>query len=182
MESKHWHELERNGFLSMELVDRVFSKFLRQGVIKEDILDMMELFGLIAKFSSPSLPDVKYFVPCQLRSPPEELRKMEPSSTDPCPLYVHFLDGFVPHGLFPRLVSRTTASAAGNESSHLQKLYQNGAWFVLEGNSIHDMILICQKRFIKILLRERKEAKAVPVSLTFNICRRCKKREIVLGE
>ena len=91
MESKHWHELERNGFLSMELVDRVFSKFLRQGVIKEDILDMMELFGLIAKFSSPSLPDVKYFVPCQLRSPPEELRKMEPSSTDPCPLYVHFL-------------------------------------------------------------------------------------------
>ncbi|PFX11544.1 D-inositol 3-phosphate glycosyltransferase, partial [Stylophora pistillata] len=166
VESKHWPELERNGVLSMELVDHVFTKFLRRGVIKEDILDMMEQFGLIAKFSSPALPDVKYFVPCQLKSPPIELCKMEPSSTDPCPLYLYFLDGFVPHGLFPRLVSSSTAWVATTGSSHLPKLYQNGAWFVLEGKVIHDMILICKKRFIKILLREVKEAKAVALPLS----------------
>ena len=149
----------------MELVDNVFSRLIQQGVMKEDILDMMELFGLIAKFS-PSPTDVKYFVPCQLKSSPEELCKMEPSPTDPCPLYIQFQDGFVPYGLFPRLVSRSTAWCAENGSLQPPKLYQNGAWFVLEGNviNVHDMILICKKRCIKVLLKQRSENKAVSVS------------------
>ena len=103
----------------MELVDDVFSRVIQQGVIKEDILDMMEQFGLIAKFS-PSPTDVKYFVPCQLKSSHEELCKMEPSTTDPCPLYLHFLDGFVPHGLFPRLVSRLTTWCARMDAHNRQ--------------------------------------------------------------
>ena len=56
----------------MELVDHAFSKFIQQGVGKDDILDMMEQFGLIAKFS-PSPSDVKYFVPAQLKTPPKDL-------------------------------------------------------------------------------------------------------------
>ena len=90
----------------MELVDYVFSKFIQQGLVKEDILDMMERFGLIAKFAA-SPCDVKYFVPAQLKSPPEDLAKMEPSSTDPCPLYLQFVDGFVPRGFFSQFVSRS---------------------------------------------------------------------------
>ena len=62
----------------MEHVDHVFSSFIEQGIIKEDILDMMEQFGLIAKFSA-SPTDEKYFVPAQLKSPPFELCKMKPS-------------------------------------------------------------------------------------------------------
>ncbi|RMX46704.1 hypothetical protein pdam_00015683, partial [Pocillopora damicornis] len=104
--AEYWRELEGSGILSMELVDHVFSSFIDQGIIREDILDMMEQFGLIAKFSA-SLTDEKYFVPAQLKSPPEELCKMEPSSTDPCPLYLIFVHGFVPHGLFLQLVSRS---------------------------------------------------------------------------
>ncbi|XP_078384312.1 uncharacterized protein LOC144666796 isoform X3 [Oculina patagonica] len=151
--SKYWQELERDGTLSMEHVDHVFSKFIQQGVIKDDILDMMERFGLIAKFSaSPS--EEKYFVPAQLKSSPEELCKMEPSHTDPCPLFLHFVHGFVPHGLFSQLVSRSIRWCCNTWPMQPPKLYQNGAWFVI-GKQIHDFVLICKKSFIKILLRQR---------------------------
>ena len=163
MHFKYWQQLETSGVLMMELVDHIFSPLTQQGVKKEDILDMMEQFGLIAKYS-PSPADVNYFVPCQLRYSPDELCKMEPSSTDPCPLYLHFQEGFVPHGLFTRLVSKSVAWCGANGSSQPPKLYQNGAWFVLEGRVINDMIMICKKRFIKILLRQRIKAEAVPVS------------------
>ena len=163
MHSEYRLELETSGVLKMELVDHVFSPLIQQGVIKEDILDMMEQFGLIAKYS-PSPADVEYFVPCQLRSSPEELRKMEPSSTDPCPLYLHFQEGFVPHGFFTRLVSKSVAWCGANGSSQSPKLYRNGAWFVLDGCILHDMIMICKKKFIKILLRQRIKNEAVPVS------------------
>ncbi|XP_022800778.1 uncharacterized protein LOC111338545 [Stylophora pistillata] len=161
--SKYWLELEKSGVLKMELVDHVFSSLIQQGVEKEDILDMMEQFGLIAKYS-PSTDDAKYFVPCQLRSSPKELYNIKPSSTDPCPLYLRFQEGFVPHGLFTRLVSKSVSWCSANGSSQEPKLYQNGAWFVLEGSVVHDMILICKKSFIKILLRQRMKDQAVPLS------------------
>jgi len=91
----------------MDLVDHVFSDFIQKGISKQDILNMMELYGLIAKFSFFSAEDERhqeYFVPSQLRSPPLDLCEMKTSENDPCPLYLHFLDGFVPHGLFAQLV------------------------------------------------------------------------------
>ena len=123
---------------------------------------MMERFGLIAKFStSPS--DVKYFVPAQLKSPPEDLAKLEPSPTDPCPLYLHFVDGFVPHGFFSQFVSRLISWCSKIGSAQPPNLYRDGAWFVVGGQIIHDMILICKKRFIKISLRRRTRDEAVSV-------------------
>ena len=147
----------------MELVDRVFSKFIQQGLVKEDILDMMEQFGLIAKFSA-SPTDVKYFVPCQLKSPPEQIAKMEPSPTDACPLYLHFVDGFVPHGFFSQFVSRSISWCSKTGSVQPPNLYRDGAWFVVGRQTIHDMIVICKKKFIKISLKQRTEEEAVPVS------------------
>ena len=136
----------------MRHVDHVFSSFTGQGIIKEDILDMMERFGLIAKFSlSPT--DVKYFVPAQLKSSPEDVCKMEPLPTDPCPLYLHFVHGFVPHGLFFQLVSRSIRWCCKTWPMQDPKLYQNGAWFVI-GKHIHDFVLICKTGFIKIILRQ----------------------------
>jgi len=139
----------------MELIDDVFSKFIQQGIIKDDILDMMEQFGLIAKFS-PSPSDVKYFVPAQLKTPPKDLCQVAPSHTDPCPLYIHFVHGFVPHGLFSQLVSRFICWCCKTWPLQHPKLYQNGAWFVI-GKQIHDLIVICKKSFIKIVLKQRKE-------------------------
>ena len=73
----------------MELVDLVFSNFLLKGVARKDILDLMEQFGLIAKFSSSKIGE-KYFVPCQLNVSPDSLCSMVPSRLDPCFLLPSF--------------------------------------------------------------------------------------------
>ena len=119
----------------------------------------MEQFGLIAKFS-PSPSDVKYFVPAQLKTPPKDLCQMAPSRADPCPLYIHFVHGFVPHGLFSQLVSRFIHWCCKTRFLQHPKLYQNGAWFVI-GKQIHDLIVICKKSFIKIVLRQRIQSQEV---------------------
>ena len=138
----------------MEHVDHVFSSFITGGIVKADILDMMERFGLIAKFSA-SPTDKKYFVPAQLKSSPVELCNMELSLTDPCPLYLLFVHGFVPHGLFLQLVSRSIRWCSKTWAIHQPSLYQNGAWFII-GKDIHDFVLICKTGFVKVILRQRK--------------------------
>jgi len=131
----------------------------------------MEQFGLIAKFSA-SPTDVKYFVPGLLKSPPKEVAKMEPAPTDPCPLYLHFVDGFVPHGFFSQFVSRSISWCSKIGSPLPPNLYRDGAWFVVGRQIIHDMILICKKKFIKISLRQRTRDKAVSVSTSPDTARK----------
>ena len=121
---------------------------------------MMERFGLIAKFSA-SPTDEKYFVPAQLKSPPEDLAKLEPSPTDPCPLYLQFVDGFVPHGFFSQFVSRSISWCSKIGSVQPPNLYRDGAWFAVGRQIIYDIILICKKKFIKIFLKQRTEDEAV---------------------
>ena len=144
----------------MELVDHVFSKFLLQGVVKDDILHMMEQFGLVAKFS-PSSTDEKYFVPSQLAASSNHLSAVQPSASDPCPLYVHFVVGFVPHGLFTQLVSRSIHWCSNAGPKQPPTLYRNGAWFVIGTQIFHDLVLMCKKRFIKIVLKQRTHSQQV---------------------
>lgn len=145
----------------MELVRRIFSKFTQQkdSVTEKDILGMMERFGLIAE-SSTSPNDVNYFVPAQLRNPsPEDLCE-EVSSWDPCPLYVNFPSGYVPHGFFSQLISRCIRWCFENECAHQPKLYDCAAQFFI-GNSkrvTHHLTLVCKKRFIKIIARHEPNA------------------------
>ncbi|XP_078384407.1 uncharacterized protein LOC144666872 isoform X3 [Oculina patagonica] len=158
-----WECLERKGILHKTLVDRVFSKFIQQGLVKEDILDMMERFGLIAKFStSPS--EEKYFVPSQLKWPPEKLCEMEPSPYDPCPLYLDFLNGFVPHGLFYQLVSRCIRWCSENGFKQPPTLFCNGAGFLIKKHFFYHLILFCKKRFIKIILKQIKPTREAPLA------------------
>ena len=138
----------------MELIDHLFSNLLLEGVAREDTLDLMEEFELIVKFSSPKTGE-KYFVPSQLKPPPDSLSAMEPSSTDPCPLYVFFVSGFVPHGLFTRLVSRSIRWCSEAGPSQPPTLFQNGAWFVIGKQTVHDFVLLCKKHFIKLLVKRR---------------------------
>ena len=123
----------------------------------------MEQFGLIAKFvASPT--DVKYFVPAQLKSPPKDLAEMEPSPTDACPLYLHFVDGFVPHGFFSQFVSRSISWCSKIGSVQPPNLYRDGAWFIVGRKKIYDLILLCKRKFIKISLKQRAEDEAVSIS------------------
>ena len=148
--------METTGALHMELVDHVFSKCCQQqGLIKVDILNMMEQFGLIVKFiTSPT--NEMYFVPCQLKTPPEFLCEMELSPSDPCPLYLHFEWGFVPHGLFCQLVSRCTRWYSESGFKETPLFFDRAARFFIGKRSFHQFILLRRKRFIKIILTQPK--------------------------
>ena len=142
----------------MTLVDHVFADIIQKGLSKEDILDMMELYGLIAKFSflpTASEDERTYFVPAQLRSSPAGLCEIKTSNSDPCPLYLHFLDGFVPHGLFPQLLSRFIRWCSEHGPNQAPNLYHNGARLFIGKQNIFNLIVICRKRFIKIVLKQR---------------------------
>ena len=158
-----WQELKEKGILRKDLVDHVFTDFIQKNLSKEDILKMMEDYGLIAKFSFPPADgdhQQEYFVPSLLKSPPSGLYEIKPSDGDPCPLFLHFLDGFVPHGLFAQLVSRCIVWCSGC-SPEIPELYQNGAmFFFIEKRRIFDLVLICRKRFIKIILTRNPQASA----------------------
>ena len=150
--------MEKTGVLNMELVDHVFSEFCQQGVIKEDILEMMMKFGLIVQFAvSPT--EEKYFVPCQLRSPSDNLYIEEPSPGDPCPLYLDFQQrGYVPHGLYLQLVSRCIEWCSKSGLKVPPVLYDGSSLFFIGRELMtHQMILVCKKRFIKIVLRQIKQ-------------------------
>ena len=148
--------MEDTGVLNMELVEHVFSEFCQQGVVKEDILKMMIKFGLIVSFTlSPT--EEKYFVPCQLRSPSDNLYKEEPK--DPCPLYLDFQRmGYVPHGLYLQLVSRCTTWCSTRGFKKPPKLYDGASKFFIGKEPTHRMILVCKKRFIKIVLKQIKRS------------------------
>ena len=150
--------METTGALHMELVDHVFSKHCQQqGLIKEDILNMMEQFGLIVKFATSPTNEM-YFVPCQLKTPPDALCEMEPSPSDPCPLYLHFVGGFVPHGFFWQLVSRITKWCSKSGFTQPPRFFLAASRFVIEKKSIYQLILLCKKRFIKIILKDSEPA------------------------
>jgi len=149
-----WNELEQTGLLSMHLVDHVFNEFLCDGQSQSDILSMMEMYGLIARFTPESTdkdsPAVKYFVPAQLCSCPEI--DLDTSFTGICSLYIYFPDGFLPHGLFPQLVSRFIAGCPELGCKDEPNLFQNLARFIL-GQT--DLFLICKQSFVEVVLQTK---------------------------
>ena len=149
----------------MELLDHVFSKFLLKGIARKDILDLMEQFALIAKFSCSKTGE-KYFVPSQLKASPDSLCSLAPTTVDPCPLYVYFVSGSVPHGLFTRLVSRSVRWCSEAGPTQLPTLYQNGAWFIIGKQTVHDFVLICKKKFIEFFIRQRTQPQQISVDDT----------------
>lgn len=149
-----WNELEQTGLLSMRLVDHVFAEFLCDGQSQSDILCMMEMYGLIARFTPEGTDKdsvaVKYFVPAQLCSCPEI--ELDTSFTGICSLYIYFPDGFLPHGLFPQLVSRFIAGCPELGCKDEPNLFQNLARFIL-GQT--DLFLICKQSFVEVVLQTK---------------------------
>lgn len=104
-----WKEFEESGILRMIFVDYVFVDVIQNGFFKEDILDMMELYGLIVKFFFFLVVfknEQKYFVLVQLRLFLVGLCEIKIFSGDLCFLYFYFFDGFVFYGLFFQFLVR----------------------------------------------------------------------------
>lgn len=139
----------------MRLVDHVFAEFLCDGQSQSDILCMMEMYGLIARFTPEGAagkdsPAVKYFVPAQLCSCPET--ELDTTCSGICPLYINFPDGFLPHGLFPQLVSRFISVCPELGCKDEPNLFQNLARFIL-GQT--DLFLIGKQSFVKVILQTK---------------------------
>ena len=139
----------------MRLVDHVFAEFLCDGQSQSDILSMMEMYGLIARFTPKSeagedSPAVKYFVPAQLCSCPET--ELDTTESQICPLYINFPDGFLPHGLFPQLVSRFISVCPELGCTDEPNLFQNLARFILGED---DFFLIGKQSFVKVILQTK---------------------------
>ncbi|EDO26186.1 predicted protein [Nematostella vectensis] len=156
MHAKYWKTLEKTGTLHQSLIDHVFGEIVPgDSQAQQDLLSMMERYGLIARLNAPdenSQQSVQYFVPAQLTSSPESLTKACPKDGDPCPLLIHFPDGFVPHGLFPQLVSRLIRHFNEMGFTRPPTLFRNGAGFAIGAKNSHDLYLLCGKRCIKVIL------------------------------
>lgn len=162
--------MQHTGILGKKLVDRILDGFSLK--CKEDILSLMEHFGLIAKFSTSC--GENYFVPAQMRAGIESFPAFEPSSSDPCPLYIAFdTAGFVPHGLFPQIVCRSISWISEMEAPYRRlrkhcgkgdiKLCQNGAFFIIRRDvTTHRLELVCKKRFIKVVLKKEGKTHQFP--------------------
>ena len=81
---------------------------------------------------------------------------MKPSPSDPCPLYIDFLNDFVPHGIFYQLVSRCIRWCSETGCQQPPDLYDHGARLFFGKQLIHQLILLCEKRYIKIVLKHGK--------------------------
>lgn len=170
---KFWRELENTGRLNTELINYVFTKKLNCDHVatececqaKKDILHMMQYFGLIA----PIIPSEQktgycYLVPSHLSSSGEkELKKCYPSTNEPCPLYVRFQDGFIPHGLYFQLICKWCSMCGSQQQQELfqkePKLFRNAAKFVLDNNFKVIMTVVCCKSTIKVCLHSQCEDK-----------------------
>lgn len=167
----------------MQLISRVFEsddERFKGKTLKQDVLDMMEKYGFLAKFheNSDSIRSgssdesdncqLKYFVPAQLRVSPETLWSLIPQETDPCPLIFKFGDGFVPHGLFAQLISRLIGRSSEFECMKPPTLYCNGVRFFLGKRSEFDLVLLCSKRSIRLTLRSHCTASADARQVTEN--------------
>lgn len=150
----------------MQLINRVFENNLHGNgskSLQQSVLDMMEMYGFLARFhchkesdapaSNSCNSEIKYFVPAQLAEPLCDLWELVPQDSDLCPLVFKFCDGFVPHGLFPQLVSRLIARSPELVCVKDPRLYCNGAHFFLGKRSEFDLILLCSKRGIRLALK-----------------------------
>ena len=157
VDRKLWQELEKTGVLHIQLINKVFKDLHGSGkeALQQSVLDMMEKFGFLAKFQHhhSNSSEIKYFVPAQLRVSDLELWKLTPQESDPCSLIFNFCNGFVPHGLFPQLVSRLIALSPKLECFKDPKLYCNGAHFFLGKKSQIDLVLLCSKHCMKLVFK-----------------------------
>ena len=177
LDRKLWEKLETTGVLHKHLIDRVFKDNLQGNgnkSLQQSVLHMMEMYGFLARFcpgnhlDTEATEETKYFVPAQLGKSVDELWSLTPQDSDPCPLVVTFSGGFVPHGLFPQLVSRLIARSSELKCVQAPKLYCNGAHFFLGQKSEFDLLLLCSKRGIKLVCKCYKKASTNREDLSTN--------------
>ena len=140
----HYVNLKVKGILSNELLDLACHK-LNIGDIKNSLTFIMKKFNLMFEWKSED-GSLFYLVPCML----SQSRKIDWETGDgPAPLYLRFDEsGYVPCGLFTRLIVLFGVWASKRCTAKQPALYSNAAlFFVGEKYTLH---LICYSSVIKL--------------------------------
>ncbi|XP_041360166.1 uncharacterized protein LOC121376383 [Gigantopelta aegis] len=131
--SDKWDELLETGVLEEPLIDKLWEDALGQ---KHLLLKLMETFDLISERLPPQGLTKSYYVPMCLRKCQDKRRLYSPFENDA----VFYLDfsGFLPDGLFFRILTRTVRWSQDNGGRDLH-LFRRVARFYLDSD--HDFVL-----------------------------------------
>ena len=130
----HWNALESKGILSKQLVFHVWQNLINPSIERSVLISIMEKFCLLLKWPS-NHGNETYLVPSALMTcgNPDDLL---PTSSVP-PIFIRFVDGYVPMGFFQRLVvSFARRCIELFSKKHQPMLYRNMVRYYVEKNSI----------------------------------------------
>ena len=159
--------LEQEGVLSVKLVSYT-CKNLDLEHAQDTLLDIMERFGLICKWSQQNSQAV-YLVPCMLtaRSQDDITHVTETCQLEP--LFLTFRRGYVPPGFFSRLLVHFARWCAARWAQEQPKLFANAARFYVGQNNDISLVFVCHTTVIKVCVLQ--EHKPSPSREAFLLCR-----------
>ena len=155
---KEWsQQLEQKGMIDKALVNELFKKHAGRQQTLEDIISMMQMYGLLAEVSVSIGGNkvTKILVSSLLKiDPPPEVRDVVQTRPvySPCPLYIDFPDGYVVPAFFPQFLVYLIHWSFILHCSRPPKLYQNYAVFTIGRLSEYDLHISRGKTNIKAVL------------------------------
>jgi len=174
-----WRKLEEEGILDEQLLTHMWKPSLGDRDTYDSLVDIMEKFSLLCCWPSGTSENKSYLVPSMLSShPPDEIVKLLESSRIPS-LFLRFESGYVPPGLFPRLVLKFVQWGEFWKQAK-SKLFRDVARFFTSDDENCSVILLCHSSSVEIVVHkanpimasagEQSSVMALPIDFTFPTC------------
>ncbi|XP_062568171.1 uncharacterized protein LOC134230388, partial [Saccostrea cucullata] len=131
-----WKTFEQKGILDDSLVDDIWKKATMQKTV---LLGLMEKFDLLCPaYTQANQRPKYYFVPSRLTSENDSDKRLYANNPSNAVFYINFA-GFLPVGLFYRIVTRTTKWCIDNSGKEPYSLLKTLARFYLDEE--HDFVI-----------------------------------------
>ena len=148
-----WCKLEKTGILDESLLEHVWRPLFDKRETRESLTAIMERFSLLCSWPSNPESRKQYLVPSMLLSPPTDAVLKLLADVQIPSLYVKFISGRVPPGLFPRLVLQYFQwSNEECKSEMIPQLFQNFAIFHVHPDQGTAVSFLCRSSFIEVSL------------------------------
>ena len=167
---EHRQTLAKEGVLSHELI-RYTCQNLGLKDFQESLVSIMEKSNLVCRWSTQDGQTV-YLVPSMLTAKPEEEMSGLTDQGSIAPVYLTFNTGYIPYGLFSRLVVLFGQWASHEHSARPPKLFANAARFFIGTKNDFNLTFACFKRVIMVhLVREVKGEGSEIAAVCRQFCR-----------
>ena len=148
-----WDKFENEGILDEQLLKHMWKPLFGDRDKYESLVGIMEKFCLLCRWPSGTPENKSYLVPSMLKShPPKKIVKLVDSAKVQS-LFLKFESGYVPPGLFPRLVLEffQCDKLWKQEKS---KLFHNFARFFTSDDENCSVILLCHSSSVQIVVHK----------------------------